>query len=343
MGKFVGAQPIIAIIDSGIDTNNAFLKKTILGGISITIDENGQFKYDEDYNDENGHGTLSASVIIKECPIARLFIIKILDKNCIGNLKLVEESLRFIMNTNIEIINMSFSIISDCNLSNLNKICKKLYKQNRILVASEVNGNTKSFPASFRSVLGVKGFILESDKDYWFSRLKRIQCVVDNNSYIHHDIGNTFQLYGKCNSFAAAKMSGIIANILKDSYQTDYKCVLKKHAQKKKWNSSDFKESKRFPVIKFQCDPDEDEKIFNEIIELLIKFTGNDNKIELINKPLFSIGIDKLNCYRLIQRVEAHFGINIPDYRIVSRYDLFSAYTLSKFVEGIIYGKEKCI
>ena len=64
----------IAIIDSGIDNRFKNQFKCKVSGIGVTL-INNEIKIVEDYFDENGHGTLTASVIINECPaISSIFL-----------------------------------------------------------------------------------------------------------------------------------------------------------------------------------------------------------------------------------------------------------------------------
>ena len=63
----------IAIVDSGIDYNKNVFNQFVVSGIRITRSINGNIVKDDKINDENGHGTLSASVIYKECPNAFVY------------------------------------------------------------------------------------------------------------------------------------------------------------------------------------------------------------------------------------------------------------------------------
>ena len=67
----------IAIIDSGIDTNNSYFSKYIYDGKHIWC-ERGKCSVKKNFHDDNGHGTLCASVILKECKDVEFYIIKIM-------------------------------------------------------------------------------------------------------------------------------------------------------------------------------------------------------------------------------------------------------------------------
>ena len=92
-------------------------------------------------------------------------VIKVLDKYGRTNIQILEEALKSLIDKDIDIINLSLSVVKSEMVGDLYKICEELNKKGKILVCSLANGFNESYPAVFDNVIGVKGFIL-GDKDY---------------------------------------------------------------------------------------------------------------------------------------------------------------------------------
>ncbi|CEN31379.1 S8 family serine peptidase [Paraclostridium sordellii] len=319
----------VAILDTGIDKNHEYLKDNIIGGISLKCDDKYILICD-DYEDDNGHGTACASIIKKEFENVEIFVVKVLDKDGKSNVQVLEEALKYLLDKDIKIINLSLSIIESEVVKDLKKICDKLNAQGKIIVCSLANGYEESFPAIFENVIGVKGFILEDENSFWYNRNKNIQCIMDNNSYMNCYINNSYKLFGKCNSQAAAKLTGKVAKILSEYGDMKFYEINKKLellGRRSDWTSEDLIKSKRFPNFKDVSFSD-DYSILNEVSNVIIDFLGAKNcdlyKYSLFNK---SIGLTEDNCYELIKILEKKFKIGL-DYLNISRYDFVSIYTL---------------
>lgn len=329
----MGNKIKVAILDTGIDKTHEYLKDNIIGGVSFKSDD----KYiliSDDYEDDNGHGTACASIIKKEFKDVEIFAMKVLDKDGRSNVQVLEEALKYILDKDIKIINLSLSIIESEVVKDLKKICDKLTSQGKIIVCSLANGYEESFPAIFENVIGVKGFILEDENSFWYNKNKNIQCIMDNNSYMNCHINNSYKLFGKCNSQAAAKLTGKIAEILSEYGDMTFYEINKKLellGRRSDWRSEDLIESKRFPGFKNSLFSDEF-NILNEVSNILIDFLGAENcdlyKYSLFNK---SIGLTEDNCYELIRILEKKFKIEL-DCLNISRYDFVSIYTLTHLI-----------
>ena len=66
----------IVVIDSGIDIEGIKGQKIIVGGVHIYEDQQGNIIKDEDYQDNFGHGSAVANMILTNAYNVRLFIIK---------------------------------------------------------------------------------------------------------------------------------------------------------------------------------------------------------------------------------------------------------------------------
>lgn len=329
----MGNKIKVAILDTGIDKTHEYLKDNIIGGISFEPDD----KYiliSDDYEDDNGHGTACASIIKKEFKDVEIFAIKVLNKDGKSNIQILEEALKYLLDKDIKIINLSLSVIESEGVEDLKIICDKLTLQGKIIVCSLANGYEESFPAIFENVIGVKGFILEDENSFWYNKNKNIQCVMDNNPYMNCYINNSYRLFGKCNSQASAKLTGKVAKFLFEYgdmtfYEISNKLELL--CRKSDWCNKDLIKSKRFPNFKDISFLDE-YNILNEISKILVNFLGVKS-CDLYKYSLFNevIGLNDVNCYELIKILEKKFKISL-EYLNISRYDFLSIYTLTDLI-----------
>lgn len=326
----------IAVLDTGIDRNHDYLKENIIGGISFK-DTKNYIISSEDYDDDNGHGTACASVIKKEFQDIEIYVVKILDKLGKSNEQILEEGLKYLLKTDIKLINLSLSVIESENIKDLYKICDELTKEGKIIISSLANGYEESYPARFDNVIGVKGFILEDEHSFWYNKKSKIQCVIDDNPYLSCTINNSYKLFGKCNSKAAAKLTGKIAKIISQKPNITYSKLqneLELRAKKNDWTNNDLLKSKRYPDFKEKLYKKED-SILLETINILKEISGIEIDDTILNKrSLFNnaIGLNYDNCFEVIQKLEEKFDIKF-NYNYISRYDFVSINTLTELVK----------
>ncbi len=326
----------VAILDTGIDSKHDYLKENIIGGRSFILNDKNILIGDE-YSDDNGHGSSCASLIKKEFKDIDIFAIKILDSQGRSNVQVLEEALKFILKTDIRLINLSLSINENKFQSDLYSICKELFLNGKIIVSSLANRCKSSYPCVFDNVIGVKGFILENKDSFWYNKNYDIQCVIDNNSYLSCSLNNSYQLFGKSNSQATARLTGKIAKVMSKYPKIELEGLnkeLESLALKNRWSESDLLSSKRYYDNKVEP-YDSDNYILKSVKETLKEVLKIDDKSEdIYDYNLFSnrVGLNDHNCFNVIRKMEEKFNIKI-EYINVSRYDFVSVHTLTKLVE----------
>ncbi|WP_195948289.1 S8 family serine peptidase [Paraclostridium bifermentans] len=329
----------VAIVDTGIDKNNIYLKDNIIGGVAFECKDN-YIILSENYNDENGHGTSCASIIKKEYENVEIFVVKVLDRFGNTNIQVLEESLKYLLKKDIQVISLSLSVVGSEIAEDLYKVCEELSKQGKIIVSSVYNGSKSSYPAKFDNVIGVKGFILEDENSIWYNESYDIQCVLDNNPYLCCDLNNRYRLFGRCNSQAAAKLAGKISKIISKNQKISFKDLnktLEDYANKNYWTEDDIKVNKRYPkvktdnVYKYSNLIDEIVDEINDVLPLV------NDKSKLYEECLFSkeIGLNDENCYDVLISLEKRFNLNI-DYMNTSKYDFVSIHTLADLINKYI-------
>ncbi|MCT4507718.1 MAG: S8 family serine peptidase [Tepidibacter sp.] len=326
----------VAVLDTGIDKKHDYLKDNIIGGISFDFNDNYIIASDN-YNDENGHGTSCASIIKREFEDIEIFAVKVLNKYGKSNIQVLEEALKYILKTDIRLINLSLSVIESEMVEDLYRICNELIKNGKIIVSSLANGFEESYPAMFDNVIGVKGFILEDENSFWYNKDYNIQCVIDNNPYLSCDINNSYKLFGKCNSQASAKLTGKIANILSKKPYITFEVLqeeLELFAKNNNWTNDDLLASKRYPNYKEKMYIN-DSDIFIGTVNAVKQVLGIDiYQNQLYKYSLFNsnVGLNYDNCFKLIKKIEEKFDIQF-DYMNISRYDFVSIDTLIELVK----------
>lgn len=330
----------VAVVDTGVNRNHEYLKENIIDGVEFKED-NDYILITDNFEDENGHGTHCASVIKKEYEDVDLYIVKILNKDGNTNIQILEEALKHLQNIDANIINLSLSVMKSELVKDLEVICETLKKQGKVIICSVANEFETSFPASFKSVIGVRGFILENENALWYNKTYGIQCIVDNNSYLSCDLNNNYKLFGKCNSYAAAKLTGKVAKIIsRFGYinETLLDKELIKLSTKKIWSEKDLEVSKRYPES-IEILNNTNQIILDKVSQIINKVNCTNKTIEeLCNYSLFNI-VGEENYFEIIKCVEKELNLKF-DYLKISRYDLISIYTLLDLINRNIQRRD---
>ncbi len=173
-----------------------------------------------DLKDENGHGTLIASIItgknIGIAPKAKVYALKVADKAGYIRDEQMVEAIKRCLRLDVDLINLSLS--RDEPDSDLEVACKQAYDKGIILVASAGNkGSGASFPATYDSAISVASIAQNKRRD-------KFSCIWPTN-----DIAAPGRnIFGACNlkqdqnyessyataggtSMAAAHVTGILA------------------------------------------------------------------------------------------------------------------------------------
>lgn len=327
---------IIAIIDSGIERNFQNQFKCKISGIGVTLIDN-RIKIVEDYLDENGHGTLTASVIYNECSDIEFFIIKMLDKKLEGNIECLIASLEYLLDKDVNIINMSLAVEQNGRDSRLKKICKKLNKQGKILISSVENGKKKSAPAIYKTVIAVQGRKLRKNFDFMFSSKKRTNCVIRSEPHLYYRKKDDYVMYGDCNSFASAKVSGKIAGILLQqpgSNIREIEKILRKESKLFFWTDRLLDLFIDYPVFKDE-DITYDINKLKELAMHIAHFFSIKDISTIYEYSLYSSQISQRRefVYKLILFLEEKYGMICEDYSVFGRNDFISIYSVYKILK----------
>lgn len=303
----------VAIIDSGINyKTNLF--QLVSEGLCIQYD-NEYMIYNMNYNDFNGHGTYCAEIIRRFCPEVEFVIIKILNEQKKGSAQSLIEALRYLESHRVDIVNMSLATQNLEYVIDLQKICNKLVEDGVILVSSLANHYDNSYPAVFKSVIGVKGRMGLSEKEYIYQQKETIQCQGSNIPVLVNDLDGTYTFFGG-NSKATANFVGIIASMISN---VEYDCLaeLENQLVSNSLNINDSRDEGNFQIdiykknsISSELLNDSDFYRLYEIIQDSFNIPKSRSKLimrySLLN-PVFEV--DKKVYGELIKAIEKEWGI----------------------------------
>lgn len=147
----------IAIIDSGIDVNNPIFNKIKYQGFHVRDEIH---IIEGDIQDEVGHGTAVASIImseVKNCNYVLYKTINSLEYSYSINslITVLEHILQYQNQINIIHISSGCTRCTEEERNQLKSVCDKLIKNKVIIVAAYDNEGAVSYPAYFENVIGV--------------------------------------------------------------------------------------------------------------------------------------------------------------------------------------------
>jgi subtilisin family serine protease len=208
-------QVIVAILDTGIDTDHRALNSVVASEINLTESPAGAL-------DRYGHGTHIAGIIaaISEynpgvqgvAPNCRLLNVKVVDDRGRYNLADLIEGIRWAVDNGANVINIS--LVSGENSIELEKAINYAWQNGVIIVAAAGNGgtNTPFYPAAYEHCIAVTAvddngnLIPLANYGDWVDIAApgyRIYSTLPGNTYGY--------MYGT--SFATAYISGLAATL----------------------------------------------------------------------------------------------------------------------------------
>ena len=330
---FIMKKVKIAIIDTGVNMEHPYLRNNIIKSVAISKNKLGkiQIKDCDPSCDINGHGTACASVIKKECPEVEIVSVQLLDKHGRCSLDVLELGMDYVRSLQVDIVNLSLALIDSANISVIKEQCEKI-NNNKIIVCALGNYMSRSYPASMKCNIGVRGSILDNIDDIWFNRHKTIQCVLDSTPYLHADCKNGYSMFGKSNSYAAARLTGIIAKIMTENNCFERSEILRElenRAKRKHWSMFYLYKSRRLPEIKKYS---VDSQLEREVGDYVKVYLQKEEPLE--NMLLLSQGggLQYIQCFELLKSLQSKFDFHISDYTSISREDFYSINSITHLI-----------
>lgn len=201
----------VAILDTGIDLEHKDLINNIHKGFNVI---NPKMKP----QDDNGHGTLVAGVISAThnklgitgvAPEASIYPVKVLDRFGKGKIQNVITGIEWCIKNNIQIINMSFSLVNEN--SELHEAIQKALNKGIVIVASANNSdkNFSGYPAAYAGVISVTSINEKGDLDE-SSSARKVDFAAPGVNILSTKLHGGYGV-SDGNSLAAPHITGILA------------------------------------------------------------------------------------------------------------------------------------
>jgi subtilisin len=153
-GGSTGAGVRVCILDSGIEAGHP-LVGAVQGSVAVTIDGDDMRIETDDAGDVCGHGTACAGIVRSLAPECELQSVRVLGAGYTGSGPALLEGLRWAVEQEFDVINMSLSTTKRQFAGVLHELADSAYFRRTMLVASAHNMPVESYPWRFSSVISV--------------------------------------------------------------------------------------------------------------------------------------------------------------------------------------------
>lgn len=159
-----GSGVVVAILDTGLAADHSLLNSSLVGGYDFVqmkeqiLDQGNGIDDDQDgqVDEQTGHGTHVAGIILSTAPGARLMPIRVLNSDGIGTYWEMAAGIRYAVDHGAKVINMSLSapLLPDSLQSALDYAAE----HDVVVVAAAGDGDGPNYPAAYTAhstILGV--------------------------------------------------------------------------------------------------------------------------------------------------------------------------------------------
>ena len=210
----------IAVIDTGVDIGNQYLKYKHIDGVCIQRSEKDEsaysvVRYSDDpmcIQDSIGHGTAVCGIIAAHNPNVEIFMVKLFDWNSLqADEELLCFALEYVLNhVDCHILNLSLGLCLSEN-NRLYELCGLLRQKKKYLVSAFDNNGSISYPAAFDTVIGVtSGNECYHNNDFYIVNNSMVNVCAKGRAQRLVWLRDSL-LMGSGNSYACAHMTGILS------------------------------------------------------------------------------------------------------------------------------------
>lgn len=153
--EFDGEGITVAIIDSGINRDDARLTGTEIDGWSIELGATGHALIRPEFDDEHGHGTEIAAAVHRIAPKARLVAVKIMGKTMRTSAELMAAGIETAALHRAQVINLSLGTPNMGKALRLRDCCGQAVERGAIVLAAAHPRGERVYPADLPETIGV--------------------------------------------------------------------------------------------------------------------------------------------------------------------------------------------
>lgn len=222
-GAPAGRGVRVVVVDSGVNPRHSHVGG-VEDGARIFRGEDGRIHRGPDYRDDTGHGTAIAAVIRQVATGVDIFALKVFDGALSTTPDVLEAALAYAIRSGARVVNLSLGMEAIPHPKGLRAICREAVRRGIVLVGSARNGtNGSSIPASYDEVIGVRGDGRLGEDTLVYRPKEPYECVASPWPRSLPGVPRERNFRG--NSFAAARVSGVIACLLEARPDVDLKTV----------------------------------------------------------------------------------------------------------------------
>jgi subtilisin len=213
LGGATGKGIKVCVLDSGVELGHPAVGE-VAGAMAISLDENGETIAEPDTEgDLCGHGTACAGVIRSIAPEAEIYSVRVLGAGFTGSGKVLLAGLRWAVEQDYDVSNMSLSTTKKAFSELLRDIADIAYFKRTLLVASAHNMPVESFPWRFSSVITVGSHEEDDPLTFYANHDPPVEFFARGvNVEVAWVGGSTITATG--NSFATPAISAIASLVL---------------------------------------------------------------------------------------------------------------------------------
>jgi len=212
-GGSTGRGARVCILDSGVEAGHPSVGE-LERSVVVTVGEAGEVVVAEDTEgDVSGHGTACAGIVRALAPECSLASVRVLGANFAGSGAVLLAGLRYAVEQDFDVINMSLSTTKKPFAAVLHELADSAYFRRSVLVASAHNMPVESYPWRFSSVISVGSHEEPDPLAYFYNPTPPVEFFGRGvNVQVPWSGGRTLTVSG--NSFATPHLSAICALIL---------------------------------------------------------------------------------------------------------------------------------
>lgn len=228
-----GEGVVVAIIDTGCQTDHPDLAGRIIGGKNFSSDYS---KDPNKYEDNNGHGTHVAGTIaaienstgvVGAAPLVNLLIVKVLDKNGSGSYQSIIDGINYAVawrgSKGEKVRAISMSLGGPSNVEKLHDAVKNAVNNNVLVICAAGNEgdnssktNEYSYPAAYNEAIAVGAVDFNKTIAKFSNSNDNVDLVAPGVGILSTYIGGKYATLSGT-SMATPHVSGAAALIINDS------------------------------------------------------------------------------------------------------------------------------
>ena len=212
-GGATGAGVRVCVLDSGVEAGHPLVGE-VQQSIAISLDgDDVRVDEDDKEGDLCGHGTACAGVIRSLAPECELASVRVLGAGFTGSGTVLLEGLRWAIDQDYQVINMSLSTTKQKFASLLHELADSAYFRRTMLVASAHNMPVESYPWRSSSVISVGSHEEQDPYAYFYNPTPPVEFFARGVD-VEVAWNGGGRLVATGNSFATPHIAAIAALVL---------------------------------------------------------------------------------------------------------------------------------